>query len=77
MKIKSILLLASVVLTASIVITIQSCKNDTAVETTPPENQNPLAPGLVSPNNQSTINTLSPTLLPIAYRFHLMPILPE
>ena len=62
MKFKSVLLLASIALTLIIVFTLQSCKNDSVVETTTPENQNPEVPSLTAPHNQETIGVLTPTL---------------
>jgi hypothetical protein len=62
MRLKSVLLIASVALITTIVLTIQSCKNDAVVQTTTPENQNPAVPNLSEPVNNATISMLTPTI---------------
>jgi len=62
MKLKSVLLLASAAIALTAVLTIQSCKNDSVVETPNPTTQNPNAPELLSPNNEGTINFFTPVL---------------
>lgn len=58
MKLKRLLLISS----AAICFIIQSCKNDSVVETPVPPAQNPNAPQLVSPNNEATLNFFTPIL---------------
>lgn len=62
MKLKPVLLLSLAVLVLTALLTIQSCKNDSVVETPVPPAQNPNAPQLVSPNNEATINFFTPIL---------------
>jgi hypothetical protein len=62
MKIKLILCLAAITIAVISLSVIQSCKDNAVVETPPSTNQNPEAPHLLSPNNESTINFFTPTI---------------
>lgn len=59
-KINQILLIAAVLVTASIY--IQSCKNEETIVTPPPVEQEKKVPVLVSPHNESTSQILNPLL---------------
>lgn len=62
MQLKKSLIIASLGLAVTALFLIQSCKNDSVVETTKPENENPSAPNLSEPNNGATVGVLNPIL---------------
>lgn len=62
MQIKNIIIIISLLLAVLTTFMLQSCKDDSVVETTNPENQGPSVPNLTEPGNGITIGIFNPML---------------
>jgi hypothetical protein len=62
MKHKAVLFSVLMLLFALILFNVHGCKDEAVVESTPPANQDPNTPKLVSPVNEATLNNFAPVL---------------